>query len=496
MSTILLSVFLLSLTFANVRSRSPANSTQLVTSPETCFSNFECASDEFCYNGGPYNPVQECRRRTAIGQKCQGAGAYNADLRRFEDSCYPGQVCLSNGGKRICMAKLSTGDACGDDVIGACPQDNRCRENSDGNFVCAPIVKGAAGSACSKFKSCSEDLSLYCKDKVCTVKQGTGASCKSDWECQSDVCMGSRKCAPLQKSGQACTRNWHCEGASGVVEDENYAYCNKRQIFPEYGNSPTINDIGLCARDSELIKTPGAECSPKRDFCDYRRGLSCEREKSTRRFVCQQRMLGGYCTPGSRYSKCLPKDYPRKCYVARDSGLWYEANWRFHQCNPKREKVPLGFACNRGGLDPICPKGAKCERIDGILENGPSMGGSPFLKACVYLRDEGESCENKFEAKCKKGLKCEDGKCVVGTPKYGEETHADFYQPCDELQCIPGAECVGGKSKICIKPSIVVKLGEPCVETAKFRKVCNKISSFYKILYFFCIYIYIFYVDN
>lgn len=450
-------------------SEAKVNSSLLAISTETCFSTFECPSNRFCFAREPYDPQYRCLRRARLGEKCNFSGGYSTDPLDNEQSCYPGQICAYSGGPVVCVPQLSDGDLCGN-LKGQCPKGYDCLKQKDGKMRCAYPKTGGLGSSCKG--SCSDLLDLICENKVCVPQKKTGESCKDDYECLDHFCTSNRKCAPLQKEGQSCLEDRQCKSHGVLFRDGDNVYCNKHYAYPIFEESPTRSVLGRCIRDSKLIKTLGTKCSPKYDRCDHRRGLSCEWIKTESRFGCQQVTPGEYCTPHNKYSKCRPDGLPRACSLAANPEVEnrFENPTRFFRCNPLKEKVPIGYPCNRGPIEPDCPKDATCEPIPGVNQYGPTMYGPAFLKACVYSRSLGQSCGSKFESLCKSGLKCVKGVCVKGkVPFESNFTHADFGLPCTSLPCVPGAKCIDEK---CQKPTkIVEEANQPCYDTLKFNRV-------------------------
>lgn len=238
-------------------------------------------------------------------------------------------------------------------------------------------------------------------------------------------------------------------------------YCN---------NKKNTRTIGLCFRDSDLIKTLGTKCSQQADRCDRRRGLSCEWIPSERRFGCQQQTIEGFCTPGSKYSTCITSGGPRDCYILRDKGDWAEPTLSFDQCGPMRLSVPIGTVCNPFLVDPLCPKGATCETVLGIDYGSFEGSKGPTTASCLYMKSVGEDCGDKFKTKCRDGLKCEIGLCVNGTEPCCTSTHADV----GITKSIPGAECVNGFCQRSEKA--VLGLNEQCNQYAgSYDKVSIRI---------------------
>lgn len=454
---------LICLHFDAVRSQTATiNGTLLTTGAGNCFSNYECPSNKFCFLTDNNNPLHRCLPRSKAGEACSFDSTYNADPEQNEQTCVSGLTCAYDLDvpAPVCVPQVRRGNLCGNSGPGKCPKDDVCRQTKDGNFRCTAPTNGILGSGCPYNSECLESKGVYCQNKVCVQKKPAGASCKNEIQCLSGICSTSGKCIALQRQWKMCLLSSHCENSGSSFRDGNHVYCN---VEP-YGNK-----LGRCIRDSKLLKTLGAPCVPKFDRCDRRRGLSCEWIVPERRFGCQQKTIGGYCTPNSTYSHCESSVWPRDCFLARNPEQCCYTKPRFYQCNPKKIPVPIGTACNRAAVEPECPKGASCEYISGVLQDYSDRYGPPSLRACVYLRDLGQSCGNKFRVKCKPGLRCVGGKCVNGTdPCCPPETHADIGLSCKTLPCIPGAQCIGGW---CRKPSKVGKLGQPCYETIFFTTV-------------------------
>lgn len=421
------------------------NDTLLATSVNTCMSNFECPTDQYCSGADWYEALQKCVKRGHRGSNCQVRS----------DSCISGFVCADAPTKTVCLERLNDGDICKRNVY-QCSEDLDCVKSQDGNFRCT--MKLSAGSRCAYSNQCSSSQNLSCKMRKCTQKSAVGQSCTNYEQCESSICASSKKCAPRQKIGKLCLEDAHCVNSASPNTNGNHVYCNQGAIPSKHGR---------CLKDSQLIKELGANCSPKYDRCDSRRGLSCKWSPSDNRHVCQQRTVSGFCTPGSNYSKCESSFFStRECYLAPDLGSYQEPTPRFYKCNPFRTKVPIGIVCNNYAVE--CPKGSQCTTIPGISQYiGGAVGAFPY-RACVYVRGVGEKCENKFESKCQDGLKCENGKCIKGSSS-SPETHANFGISCDSLPCVPGAECVKGT---CQKRTKFVGLLQPCAPDALYNRVC------------------------
>lgn len=275
------------------------------------------------------------------------------------------------------MERLFTSDACGDNENGPCSQDNRCHENSDGNFVCSPIVKTQGRKRVLHFQVLFEIFESLLQEHILHSEARGRVIVQERLTVSEWSVYGQHKMHSVIKLGAslyaqlALWRRERCRQRRGQCLLQKSSGFYRVSMQSDHQQIRT-----LFARTWISSQHSAPRSRPNGIAAKHRRGLSCKSKKSSHCFVCKLRTHGGYARSGCKYSKCLPEDCPRKCYVARYSGIGYKVNWQMYLCNPNTNKVPLGFPSNCSDLNPNCRKSAKCERIDGILEIRPSMGGS------------------------------------------------------------------------------------------------------------------------
>lgn len=125
----------------------------------------------------------------------------------------------------------------------------------------------------------------------------------------------------------------------------------------------------------------------------------------------------------------------------------------------------------------ICPTDLSCEIINGVepAKTDGSIGPAEiFTTYCVKIRENvGGECENKFFSKCGSGLKCMNGKCVMGAPDTNQRvTHLSFNVACSNstAPCSPGLVC-NRNGKFCNYPFKVIDEGGPCYRNPFFNPV-------------------------
>lgn len=477
MYSIVLILSLLCIYYVGIIAENTINDTLLSTSENICLSNYDCPSSEYCITALPrpdregttYTeaPVYKCAPRVRPGQRCYSFMPFYFPITYGVDapqSCTEGHVCKRTNDNETCVREIPRGKVCQPQTSGDgdCTSSETCRKDIRGVFRCM----SAQASRC-RDDGCWNDGYINGCDAMCPKNRPPNAACAYHSDCLNGHCLG-RKCQATQETGKLCRTDADCTSNGSPATDGDHVYCNSiLRSFPQRGFRFYDSTLGRCYRESQLLKTLGAPCRRSRDRCDGRRGLMCVSSPSKSQSVCQQGTPLSFCTPNHPLSQCRGSDY--RCTIARDTRSWTRKTSRFYRCNRNPVPVPLGWLCNRGNADVICPPGATCELISDVSAGYERINVSRMLEACVFLRDIGEKCENKFQVQCIDGLKCESGYCVRGEKPVTRE-YSDMGEPCpyDDVTCIPGTTCIQG---LCLLPKKFVGLEELCGDAVFFRNV-------------------------
>lgn len=454
----------------------------LVTSPSTCLTSIDCATDSFCPRELPTSsqyPTFECQQKLPQGASCISP--------RRDSECGNGLYCSNID--RMCAPQLSVGANCSRREPRQClgsPTVNICRVS---DLRCgSPPLSGTEGAPCRQFLDCA-NFAFYCirTESKCARRLPPGSQCGSRFfrECQgfcaplaNDIVSGV--CLPRGNDGAPCRTDEHCDDENLVTGIGAQAGRLDRRLC----NVPS-GAQGICLRDSLRLKQLGDPCTPMSDRCDARRGLSCQQRPggplSQRDFVCVQIAkvedvrVTRFCTPNTPFSSCISRNgRPSQCRRERLENLSNRFDGLF-ACMRALEIMPLGSICGQVEYV-VCGSNASCESVPGVRRKFlPSIP----VKFCVETKQLGEMCGDKFSTKCANGLTCTDGTCQVGSdPPSIPFTHAYVSTECADLPCVPGLVCKSPVSApllppICQFPSKIANPGELCYNTARLRRVCQ-----------------------
>lgn len=466
------------------------DSSNVITSPETCLRTADCPSHQFCDTEGEKNRYR-CKALRPEGAPCR------------DGVCAHGLYCPQADKGRRCTPKLAINALCeqpsgsfsylevDDPCAGA---DARCVYGRDNKYRCRRDF-GKEGDLCLGDVDCNVAQGLVCPSNRCEPRSPVGSYC--DHTHPLTYCVGfcalygtdhagyEGTCARAPAPGMPCRLHNECQGYDPPAQSGRFLLlCNFIR-----------NRRGLCARAADLLKTLGAPCNPRHDLCDAERGLSCRWWHAKRRFVCQQaasdrdtpiyyKQDNRFCDPTKpSLSRCFPfNGLPMTCRPAtspRHNG--------FYHCARPVERVPIGAPCNENFA--ACPKSAVCATVPGVrtvpgVYTGPRSTDTSH-KACRRVVSAGMSCANKFTTMCKGSLVCVRGKCRMPaqTPNSGgsngstNNTHSGLTVSCGpkSLPCVPGTVCdVSNESmqRRCLLPKQVVGLGQVCFSSARIRRVC------------------------
>lgn len=444
---------------------------RVITSANTCVRDADCKEGyEYCDDN------YQCRLRLNRNATCRSS--YN---------CMDGLYCADKNGRQFCAPKVPLSGKCSQVSDFPCAMTgetvNKCSILSE---TCGPF--GGVGGRCNVAADCQ--TGLYCKNRAsgnakcamkkpngmpCGVAMGVGRNSFTDpYECQGYCAMdqsndiGGGVCTSTSGIGQACTESSQCVGFDDapfdpMMQGKSKIVCN----IPK-------TDIGICVDEQDLIKKEGMKCNPMKDTCDAERGLSCRKTSSGP--VCMFNAFDSdvavikFCDINGKNSKCNPQDgIPTVCRRNTDPNLDFDFK-QFFECHRKIETIKQGSLCSTETFA-MCETGTMCKHVPGVLSD---------TKFCVVENQKGEKCfNNKFKYSCADGLKCENGMCVEGAPDE-TTTHADRYEDCTALPCMPNTECVMASGfKVCDLKSIEKSKGT-CYSTA-----LTTVVSFITIFLFF-----------
>lgn len=425
----------------------------LITSPKACVSNLDCSPTSFC----KFSELTRCVTRKDINQECGSTHECKDDLFcKFRKEF----------GTSVCQKKLPMDASCDPHYYGTCA----------GSAVCSLSAKkcttssGQVGASCEFNSDCRDGMYCSSRGNHCMLKKNSGTNCMpygTDNKCEG-FCSGAFPnsafgiCIQAQKEGQPCRSDDHCKGENSREGETVGLICN----------TPSTMNAGLCILESKLLKRLGMGCNPKRDHCDFRRGLSCHFDKVQKRFVCHQGYADdteSYCTPGNRLGECKHNKVPMVCKRDDYSGV-------FRCVERKDEIIPRGLNCRRG----VCENGTSCEEVTGILRWAYKGPPAPS-RFCVKVIGFGEKCDNKFRTQCTNGFKCANGKCVKGSPRRDlDHSHADLWTSCVKLPCVPGLKCKlskdplyrsAPKRPLCLLPEQIMQYGFKCYNDGLVTRV-------------------------
>lgn len=432
----------------------------------------------------------ECNTRTeycSFKLRCHARGSVKARC-SSSTQCKRGLYCDRNG---VCTQQKGLFEKC-----------NRCFDccavHGNTRTICSPIsdrciFSGLNGNVCGRYRNSDCQHGYYCQranygeNGKCSRKKPEGSICGLR-DHNHDVCRGfcSRfswiytathfkhgVCVTGSKLGEPCTEDQQCVGHR--KDDEGPWF--ERNFYnppPVQCNVPK-GSIGICEHEHKLLKKEGKSCNLRKDRCDAKRGLSCRRTPNGARCMLNVLEDDQYATPfcdiHGNLSRCnLRNGISTVCRKGTREGLLHDAALyysiehsdalyssnildEFFVCRKRKEIIPRGWRCHgssspqshRGLLEhAVCEKGTTCRQVHGLRTgHWPRRGTAGF---CAVVKKEGEKCFSKFRDACGEGLKCHKHVCVKGNPDT-TITHADVYNACDVLPCVPGTQCMESYSR-------------------------------------------------
>lgn len=455
----------------------PASTTQMSTTNRAslkydCLSDNECPIGKYCnFHDGDLLEFGECVPLVKKDGKCTSSYDRHVWIWFDESSgpyehhnCAKGLYCNRS---QKCRRAADIGGNCDAAIYHSCKQGTYC----DGKKCKKQGVKGESCNPSSyPHKPCDQSRGLFCKHTEEDAKKGTCEhKLEAGKESQRTGCQGfeirpvgheNLVCMSGRSEGQLCTKNSQCRGKKRDGSTRMETVCN--WIDKKMGRLPRY---GVCAKETSLLKKVGLACQTKKDLCDARRDLRCEKRGGKN--VCVQN--GGFnaygkshCTPGSKYSTC-PGQTCRQL-----TKMISQSSYGPFLCLHSVEVLKEGEICSLFEHT-HCGKGLKCVKA---LEVSTMGGSSEPLAYCVRHVMQGKKCNKRrcMPDPCKAGSVCVNGECSSGEMMDNMARCPGHGVSCkmQNPRCAPGLICSGGA---CLLPTKTVDVGEACGETSPANKV-------------------------